>query len=375
MQMDNTTVIQSSQLVQMKCARLIAFYLPQFHPIKENDEWWSKGFTEWNKVAQAKPLFRGHYQPRIPTDLGFYDLRVPETRIAQAEMARKYGIEGFCYWHYWFSGKRLLERPFNEVLKSKEPDFPFCLAWANVDWTGQWAGEPNKILMKQDCSSVEDFERHFNYLVDAFTDTRYITINGKPLFYIHRPHNIPNVKKLTDYWRELAHKYGLKGLHLVGNNISENEVEELGFDAYSTHYPNWPKLANNYQKFKYVGHLIKTIRKTFNMPAIYDYSSAVIDNFPENYKYHPKHYPLVISNWDNTPRVAWQGVVLKNSSPESFRIHLKKVLKTVQNQLPEQRIVFLKSWNEWAEGNYVEPDHQYGNSYLEVIKDEVYYKE
>src|SRR5208283_1156501 len=168
-------------------ARLIALYLPQYHPIPENDEWWGKGFTEWTNVVKAKPSFRGHRQPHIPADLGFYDLRVPETRIAQAELALEYGIGGFCYWHYWFGeGKKLLEKPFEEVLKSGEPDFPFCLAWANESWTGVWHGSPDKVLREQTYPGSNDDEAHFYYLLTAFRDSRYLKVDDRPIFYVYK---------------------------------------------------------------------------------------------------------------------------------------------------------------------------------------------
>src|SRR5260370_41455353 len=174
----------------MPQARLLAFYLRQFHPIRENDEWWGRGFTEWTNTAKAKPLFRGHYQPHVPADLGFYDLRVPETRQAQADMAAAYGIEGFCYYHYWFAGKRILERPFNEVLKSGQPKLPFCLCWANHTWTGIWLGEPNRILIEQTYPGEHDHRAHFDALLPAFTDPRYVTMHDKPIFVIFRPTEI-----------------------------------------------------------------------------------------------------------------------------------------------------------------------------------------
>ena len=165
-------------------ARLIAFHLPQFHPIPENDEWWGKGFTEWTNTGKAKPLFPGHDQPKVPTDLGYYDLRLPEARKAQADLARKYGVEGFCYYHYWFGGKRLLERPVNEIIASGEPDFPFCLCWANESWTGIWHGAPRRMLMEQTYPGEADHRAHFEYLLTAFRDKRYITVDGRPRFVI-----------------------------------------------------------------------------------------------------------------------------------------------------------------------------------------------
>ena len=200
-----------------RSARVIAFYLPQFHPIPENDAWWGKGFTEWTNVAKAKPMFRGHYQPRIPADLGFYDLRVPESRFAQAELAAAYGVEAFCYWHYWFAGRRLLERPFEEVLRTKEPRFKFCLAWANQTWSGIWHGEPHRTLIEQTYAGPTDYERHFRWLLEAFEDDRYLTVNGKPLFVVFKPKDVPDLKRMSDVWRELAQKAGLRGLYLVGD--------------------------------------------------------------------------------------------------------------------------------------------------------------
>lgn len=200
-------------------ARLLALYLPQFHPIPENDLWWGKGFTEWTNVGKARRYFRNHYQPRVPADLGYYDLRVAETRQAQADMAREYGVEGFVYWHYWFgNGKRLLERPFNEVLASGEPDFPFALAWANESWRGFAHGITNRnMLIEQLYGGVEDYTAHFRAVLPAFRDHRYITVDGKPLFMIYKPLADPEVKVFIATWRELAEKNGLPGIYFVGH--------------------------------------------------------------------------------------------------------------------------------------------------------------
>ena len=232
----------------MTNVRAIAFYLPQFHPIPENDEWWGKGFTEWTNTAKAKPLFPGHYQPHVPADLGFYDLRLTETRIAQAEMAAEYGIEGFCYWHYWFAGKRLLEHPFSEVMQSGKPNFPFCLGWANDTWSGIWHGAPNRILIEQTYPGLEDYKNHFNSLLSAFTDDRYITVDGKPVFLIYKPHKLPDPIQFTDYWRELAHQAGLKGLHFIASLQDERvwKPEKFGFDAITI--ANQGKIASEMKK-------------------------------------------------------------------------------------------------------------------------------
>jgi len=362
-------------------ARLIAFYLPQYHPIPENDKWWGKGFTEWTNVAKATPMFSGHYQPRIPADLGFYDLRVPEVRMAQAEMAREYGIEGFCYWHYWFAGKRLLERPFAEVQKSGEPKFPFCLAWANQSWTGIWHGAPDRILMEQTYPGIQDYKTHFYELLDSFTDERYIKIDGKPVFVVYIPKRLPEPKLFTDTWRELALKSGLPGLYFVGNIADPLWVpEENGFDASVVDsIPIMCRKINalhnghiRYSKLvvkKNLNRILKRLPfRIFHKPTIYLYQDAINALFSDEEATFEK-FPCVIPNWDNTPRSGKNGLVFHDSSPELFRKHLKQAITRVENKDPEKRIIFVKSWNEWAEGNYLEPDLKFGRAYLEVIKE------
>lgn len=346
-------------------ARLIAFYLPQFHPIPENDEWWGKGFTEWTNVAKAKPLFRGHYQPHIPADLGFYDLRVPETRIAQAEMAKEYGIEAFCYYHYWFAGKRILERPFDEVLESGQPDFPFCLCWANQTWTGIWHGCPDRILAEQTYPGLADHSAHFYSLLPAFTDSRYVTVDGKPVFLVFRPKQIPELERVTDYWRELALKEGLNGLHLVGVSEDPAWPQAHGLDASITpRLPSrWFTWLQPVQKLKWL------YRNATGKPEIYSYQDALPD-FIQDRLPGIENYPCLVPNWDNTPRSGKNGLVLHDSTPELFRIQAKRALQVAEGVAFEHKLIFIKSWNEWAEGNYLEPDLKFGRAYLEVVADE-----
>lgn len=356
---------------EMFMARMIAFYLPQFHPTPENDEWWGKGFTEWTNVAKAKPLFTGHYQPHIPADLGFYDLRVPETRFAQAEMAREHGIEAFCYYHYWFGGKRILERPFTEVLESGKPDFPFCLCWANHSWTGIWAGCPGKTLIKQIYPGFDDHKAHFYTLLPAFSDNRYVTVDGKPLVLIYDPMRIPEIHKVTDFWRELALKSGLKGLHLVGMawHAGWNPLEH-GFDA-STPKDQRPmvrdEMLSNYKILQWANN---KYQKITGKPTVYLYKK-VLNSWLRNEADSQERYPCVMPNWDNTPRSGSSGLVLHDSSPELFRSLLKNTMASIRNKSAEHKVVFIKSWNEWAEGNHLEPDLRYGKAYLEIIRDEV----
>ncbi len=358
--MDNNKKIAS--------VRLIAFYLPQFHPIPENDEWWGKGFTEWTNLANAKPLFRGHHQPNIPADLGFYDLRVPETRIAQAELARAHGIEGFCYWHYWFAGKRLLERPFGEVLKSGEPDYPFCLGWANQTWTGIWHGAPDRILIKQEYPGKDDYRAHFYSLLDAFTDSRYIKIDEKPLFIVYNPTGIPDPNFFTDYWRTLAAEAGLKGIYFIGNSYPSWNPAENGFDAL---IPDTLPFILSRLKPSSSGLISKIFKRKNPMPDIYNYQD-LINEYPHILNNSiSQHYPCIIPNWDNTPRSRHNGVVFHGSTPQLFRIHLQQAISHVSSDEPEKRLVFIKSWNEWAEGNYLEPDQRFGKSYLKICQEEI----
>lgn len=349
--------------------RLIAFYLPQYHPIPENDLWWGRGFTEWTNAAKAKSLFRGHYQPHIPADLGYYDLRVPETRIAQAEMASEYGIEAFCYYHYWFAGKRLLERPFNEVLQSGEPKLPFCLCWANQTWTGVWHGAPNRILIEQTYPGADDHRMHFNHLLKAFTDSRYVTIDGKPVFLIYHPLEIPDVGKMTDLWREMAAKAGLKGMYLLGYSWDASDnLREYGFDgSVSERLPPRRPGVSRRRPFKW---LVRELQIRMGKPTIYSYKE-VLPSLLEPSSSKNETYPCVIPNWDNTPRSGRNGLVLHGSTPELFRGHLKIALQIVKEHSPEHKIVFIKSWNEWAEGNHLEPDLKFGRGYLKVIKEEI----
>ena len=353
-------------------ARLIALYLPQFHPIPENDDWWGKGFTEWTNTAKAKPLFPGHYQPHVPADLGFYDLRLEETRIAQAEMAKKHGIEAFCYYHYWFAGQRIIERPFNEVLGSGKPDFPFCLCWANQTWSGIWHGSPDKVLIEQTYPGMEDHKRHFEYLIKAFKDDRYLTVDGKPLFIIYDPFDLPDSRVVTDFWRESAIKAGLPGLHLVAENhsgIYDWDYQAAGFDAvYNLKFPNtrekWVSWNRPIQKIK------NKLLDLFKIPNLYSYKK-VSQKITDHCEKLSGSYPCIVPNWDNTPRSGVNGRVLLGSTPELFRQHFRRALKIINGASKEQKIIIIKSWNEWAEGNYLEPDLKFGHKYLQIIKDEI----
>jgi lipopolysaccharide biosynthesis protein len=377
-------------------ARLIAFYLPQFHPIPENDLWWGKGFTEWTNVAKARPLFRGHYQPHVPADLGFYDLRVPEVRAAQADMARSAGIEGFCYWHYWFGGRRMLERPFNEVLKLKEPDFPFCLAWANHSWTGVWHGAPNKTLIEQVYPGRMDYERHFYAVLEALHDPRYLKIGKEPIFVVFQPADVPSPGEFTEMWQELARRNGLPGIHFVANlgfTTRQFDYSSAGFasaiagDMLTVNRLNaWQRSLAWYQardggdsgivRCKALARAVylkglKQLRQCLSQPTVIEYAEAMVHFLPDAVL-DPHVHPCVLPNWDHSPRAGTTSLIFNNSTPELFRKHLRQALRLVQDRRLADRIIFVKSWNEWAEGNHLEPDLKFGHQYLEVVRDEVF---
>lgn len=350
-------------------ARVIAFYLPQYHPIPENDEWWGKGFTEWTNTAKAKPLFKGHYQPHVPADLGFYDLRLPEARKAQAELAKQYGIEAFSYYHYWFGGKRIIERPFEEVLQSGQPDFPFCLCWANQTWTGVWHGAPNRVLIEQTYPGMEDHRQHFEYLLKAFRDPRYLTVDGKPVFIVYNPKELPDSLAVTSFWRELAAEVGLPGLFLIAEHSSpEWDPRQLGFDASvcvrlpsrrrDTRPPPFRRNPLQHLKFHY--------QNARTLPTVHQYRDLLHEIVA---KPTPgiESFPCVIPNWDNTPRSGANGMVLHGSTPSLFRQLMNKAIAYVQDRPEQHRIVFIKSWNEWAEGNHLEPDLRFGRQYLDAL--------
>ncbi len=361
-------------------ARLIAYYLPQFHPIPENDEWWGKGFTEWTNVAKAKPLFRGHWQPRLPADLGFYDLRVPEVREAQADLAREHGIEGFCYYHYWFgNGRQLLERPFNEVLSSGKPDFPFSLCWANETWKGIWFGD-GRTLIEQKYFGHDDLDMHVEYLAKAFSDPRYITVEGKPLFQILTPSDLPDALKFTDLFREKIHRIGLKGVYLVAGYRAEDDWDprKYGFDAVvSSKFKDslsvrkksslhWLVNRILHTRFFFGSTSSKRIFKRFYKTLSYN---DLVKNLEMTRKFEWPHFPCAMPNWDNTPRSGLGGWIVSDSTPRKFAEHLNHYIDFVSANGPEERIVFIKSWNEWAEGNFLEPDAKWGRQYLEVIRE------
>jgi hypothetical protein len=362
----------------MRRARLIAFYLPQYYPIPENDQWWGPGFTEWTSVAGAQPLFRGHRQPRIPADLGFYDLRLPETRAAQAELADAHGIEGFCYWHYWFGGKRLLERPFEEVLRSGEPDFPFCLGWANQPWTDTWLGT-GRVLQAQHYSAADD-TKHAQWLLDAFADERYLRIGGRPLFAVYRPGDLPEPARTADTIRAEAVRAGVGEPFVLGIDAFAfgRDFRADGFDGTISFEPSlgpellphmnqstmlarpWRKLSRGARNVR-LGVWNSTLK-------IYDYRSLRRRSQRRRAEFSHPFYPTIFVGWDNTPRRGRGAVILRKDGPQQFEDGLADLIDAAADVAFDDRVIFVNAWNEWAEGNYLEPDRDDGLAKLAAVR-------
>lgn len=355
---------------------IIAYYLPQYHPTPNNDKWWGKGFTEWTNVAKAQKLYKGHYQPHIPADLGFYDLRVPEVREQQAEMARYAGVSAFCYYHYWFEhGNEELDMPFKEVLRLGKPDFPFCLCWANESWYNKmWNKDgtvvSKKLLAEQKYLGVDDNRKHFESLLTAFKDKRYLRYEDKIVFVIYRPLLFEKVTEFISQWRKLAKDNGLNDFYFIGYTYDvENEYDKivnLGFDAVNScgiiNFKNVQHGALTQLKSKIKDYF----RAILNRPEIYKYKDVSPFFLKKDFDSKENVLPTLIPNWDHTPRSGANGYLFENSRPEYFSSHLnsvKEVLGSKKNQL-----CFLKSWNEWGEGNYVEPDLKYGWGFLDALK-------
>lgn len=353
--------------------KLFAYYLPQFHPIPENDQWWGKGFTEWTNVKKAVPLFAGHKQPFLPSDLGFYDLLDSQVMEIQAKLAKDHNVNGFVFYHYWFgNGKVLLEQPLQNFLKNPKIDIQFCICWANESWKGTWHGAGNKMLQEQLYPGKEDYLAHFNYLLPFFKDPRCLKIQGKPVFQVYVPESIPDIDVFMDVFEEQASIAGLKGIYWIGVKSSKNWLKtDKRFQGYVN--PNLNQI-NTYLTKSISGFLLRyglnnpIIRKWRNWPKRMYYHSvrACLEDFNEQSA--KDFFPLAIPNWDNTPRTKNEGTVYLNCSPKEFKKHLKVCISRARMNQDERQIIFIKSWNEWAEGNVLEPSIKDGKAYLEEIK-------
>jgi tetratricopeptide (TPR) repeat protein len=343
-----------------RAVRVIAFYLPQYHRIPENDAWWGEGFTEWTNVRRGRAMFAGHAQPHVPGELGYYELTDPAVREAQAALARAYGIDAFCYYYYWFGGRRLLERPFDEVLASARPDFPFCVCWANEHWTRRWDGLDHEILMAQRYSE-DDARAFIEALVPAFRDPRYVRVGGHPLLLVYRIADIPDVGRIVAIWRDACRAAGVGEIHLAA--VQRNALDDptpFGFDA-AVEFPP-------------IGHAAENV--TARMPeldpafrgSVYNYANLAADYLLRPRPAFPQ-YRGVTPMWDNTARRPGDGMVVDGSTPDLFGVWLEQALRqTRRRHRDDARLVFVNAWNEWAEGNHLEPDARHGRRFLGAVR-------
>ena len=354
----------------MSKARVIAFYLPQYHPTDNNNKWWGEGFTEWTNVAKAKKMYPGHYQPKIPADLGFYDLRMPQVYEQQAQLAREAGIEGFCYYHYWFSANHQeLDLPFRNVVESKTPDFPFCLCWANESWYSKFwnkdGSASKQLLAEQQYLGADDNTTHFYALLDAFKDERYMKVDGRLLFLIYNPFTFEKFEEFKTQWNQLAIENDLPGFYFVAQTLYAERIDEvlaMGYDGV-----NHCHRLDNTTRYKFLRRVLNVVKRVVKIPFIIPYKTA-IKNVVDSQDYNKNVFPTMMPNWDHTPRSNDGGSVLHNSTPELFQEHAKDILRTTIDKPQSHKIVFLKSWNEWGEGNYMEPDLKYGKGFIKALR-------
>lgn len=371
-------------------ARVIAFYLPQYHPVEVNDKYWGPGFTEWRNVVKAKPLFRKHYQPKLPADLGFYDLRIPEVREKQAELAKEAGVEGFCYWHYWFgAGEEVLEMPLDEVVKTKKPDFPFCIGWANHSWkTSTWSKTKssfqNTVIFEQKYLGTNDNEAHFYRLLAAFKDDRYIRVEGKLLFVIFDINGFKDFKQFKAQWNKLARENGIPEFYFVSHTSSIGTTDlrsirsleetahqtinhsfDLGADGVDVVNMKYAEFCAKGRIKKIVVSILRRL-KWMGYVEKYDFNDIVkgliVDDINED-----NIFPEIINGNDRSPRAGRQAIIYYNVTPEIFYKEAKKIINSVCHKDFDHRIVFLNSWNEWGEGMYMEPDLRYGKRFIEAL--------
>ena len=354
---------------------ILAYYLPQFHTFPENDLWWGKGFTEWTNVKKAKPLFWGHKQPRIPTELGYYDLTNPEIRIRQAELAKEAGIGGFCYWHYWFNGKQLMNKIVDEVAETGSPDFPFCLAWANESWSKKMWNKDcsgDKLLIEQTYNGVEDCRNHYLYARNLFKNKNYVRIDGRPFFLIYKPQYHPQIEQHINLWNKWIREDGIAdSIYFVANLDQEADKEKIISYGFSAVNPssNARALYAHYHlrrahaffadlKRDYLGIPFKIRMENVNKSIVkpeFDSAEDVI--------------PVLFPQWDHSPRSGKKAFVVTHSTPELFGLQAKSIINLVKNK--RNKIIMLKSWNEWAEGNYMEPDELNGRGFINALKKEI----
>ncbi|MBU2699040.1 hypothetical protein Ga0466249_000119 [Sporomusaceae bacterium BoRhaA] len=349
-----------------KDPKIIAYYLPQFYSFKENDEWWGKGTTEWNNVSRAVPQYLGHYQPRLPGELGFYDLRLKDNIARQVELAKLYGIYAFCYYFYWFDGKRLLDKPLDLFLESKDIEFPFCLCWANENWTRRFDGNSGEVIMRQS-GTEESYKDFISSVIPYLQDQRYMDIDGKKILVIYKPSLVPNSKHVIQFWRDFCRKSGIGEIYIIAVKESEYEKDllELGYDAVSEFHPGTVLYAcSNITSEK------KFVQKSF-YGQIFDYKDLV-----RNQRYFeydtPKLYRSIMPMWDNTARRVNKGLIFDGANPDLYKQWLVDIIRDTRNRKDlDDSLIFVNAWNEWGEGAYLEPDRDHGYGFLQATRNAI----
>ncbi|WP_435219091.1 glycosyltransferase WbsX family protein [Luminiphilus sp. nBUS_07] len=345
--------------------KFIAFYLPQYHRIPENDEWWGDGFTEWVTTSSARPLFKGHEQPNIPADLGFYNLLNPADQAAQSELALASGLDAFCYWHYWLGdGRMLLDGPRNLLLRNEQVRLPFCLGWANHDWKGVFFGAKNRLLIKQRYPGKADIDAHFYELLPSFEDERYFKLRGRLLFYIFKPRDLPDTHQFVERWRTLAQLERIPDFYFVGEGLSVGQAKSMGFDASA--YSRHRFIENEGHRNRYLSFLYRKLRGLVGL-RVEDYQDA-IRYFLKPGMIEEGEWPSLVPGWDTTPRLGRNAFILRGRKPDLWKKHLLDAVARSRH-IEEEFPLFIKSWNEWAEGNYLEPDRRYGRAFLNAFKE------
>lgn len=355
--------------------KIIAFYLPQFHEVEENNKWWGKGFTEWTNLKKSKPLFKGHYQPREPLENNYYDLSKIDTLKWQVNIAKQNGIYGFCYYHYWFNGKLLLEKPMEQMVEDVDVDFPFCISWANEPWTRSWDGKNKAVLIDQDYGQEQDWESHFLYLLRFFKDDRYIKIDNKPMFLIYKSSHIKNCKSMMNYWNNRAVECGFNGIYLIDTNRGTNNYdEEVNFSAQVEFEPTYTLYTTGSLSLwtrRFYRYSIKMVNNIFGTEFLTNIPRATIDIYKKSIENKPRGnihtIPGAFVSWDNSPRRKHESSIMKKFSIEDFEEYIYLKLLKAQN-IYKSDYIFINAWNEWCEGTYLEPDKKYGFGYLRAIK-------
>lgn len=367
--------------------KTIALFVPQYHAIPLNDKYWGEGFTEWVNVKNAEPIYEGHVQPKVPLNGNYYNLLDRKTKIWQKDLAKKYGIYGFCYYHYWFNGVKLLEKPCEQILEDPELDLPFCFCWANEGWSKEWIGEKT-VIISQFYGEKKEWKEHFEYLIPFFKDERYIKENGKPVFVIYRPGSIRCLKEMTEYWRELANENGFPGMVFMSQNptynIEQSKKDEV-FDYFIEYEPGTSSRLTDKSRIKGLKKIRRSIMgfceqrfgwdlrrygaSTFRKITNRQFPSydAAWENIITRKPVSPKSVPCAFVDWDNTPRYHENGEVYQGATPEKFKMYFSKLIQKTKD-VYKKDYIFIFAWNEWGEGGYLEPDEKFGYGYLEAVK-------